>query len=197
MRPDFEIILNWIKPNSRVLDLGCGDGTLLHHLKTHKQVQGYGLEINSDNITQCIRKGVNVIEQDLDVKGLSNFRTGSFDTVVMSQALQAVRHPDAMLTEMLRLGREGIVTFPNFGHWKVRAYLAGRGRMPVSKTLPYSWYDTPNIHLCTVQDFEDFCSDHGIRILDRIVVDATYHRRWAIQLWPNLLGQIALYRVTR
>src|SRR5690606_41237573 len=113
MRPDLDIIQKWITPGSRVLDLGCGDGTLLHYLKTHKQVQGYGLEINPAKITECIRKGVNVIEQDLDLKGLSNFRTGSFDTVVMSQAPQAARHPEIMPSEMLRLRQEGISAVPN------------------------------------------------------------------------------------
>ena len=197
MRPDLEIIQEWIKPGSRVLDLGCGDGTLLHHLRVNKQVQGYGLEINSENITECIKKGVNVIEQDLDVKGLSNFRTGSFDTVVMSQALQAVRHPDVMLSEMLRLGKEGIIAFPNFGHWRLRGYLMAKGRMPVSRTLPYTWYNTPNIHLCTVNDFEAFCRDRNFTILNRTVVDNEHRHRWSIHLWPNLLGQIAIYRVTR
>ena len=197
MRADLDIIQGWIKPGSRVLDLGCGDGTLLHYLRVNKQVQGYGLEINPENITECIKKGVNVIEQDLDVKGLSNFRTGSFDTVVMSQALQAVRHPDLMLSEMLRLGKEGIIAFPNFGHWRLRGYLMTKGRMPVSRTLPYTWYNTPNIHLCTVNDFEAFCRERNFTIVSRTVMDNAHRNSWAINVWPNLLGQIAIYRVTR
>src|SRR5690625_2157389 len=158
-RLDFKIIRDWIPHNAKVLDLGCGDGTLLAKLRDTRNVNGYGLEINHHNIIECINKGVNVVEQDLD-KGLSNFSNSSFDYVIMTQALQAVEKPHLVLSEMLRVGREAIITFPNFGYWQVRSYLFFKGRMPVSKSLPYQWYDIPNIHLCTVRDFDAFCREN-------------------------------------
>jgi len=197
LRPDLDIIEKWIKPGAHMLDLGCGDGTLLAHLQEHKQVTGYGLEINHEHITACLRRGVSVVEQNLDEKGLGNFRDQSFDIVVMTQALQAVRQPDVVLEEMLRLGRECIVTFPNFAYWRLRWYLMRKGRMPVSKTLPYTWYNTPNIHLCTFRDFEALCFEKNIHILNRSVVDNEHRDHWFNRLWPNLFGQIAIYRVTR
>ncbi|RMF18466.1 MAG: methionine biosynthesis protein MetW [Gammaproteobacteria bacterium] len=197
MRADLEIISNWVKPGSHLLDLGCGDGTLLRHLMDTRQVTGYGLEINADNITACIEKGVNVIEQNLDTAGLSNFPDQSFDLVVMTQALQAVRRPDLLLDEMLRVGREAIVTFPNFGHWRLRTWLMIKGRMPESRTLPYKWYNTPNIHLCTFKDFEELCVQKNVYIRQRMVVDDAHRDRWFIQIWPNMLGQVAIYHVSR
>ncbi|WP_097458869.1 methionine biosynthesis protein MetW [Mangrovitalea sediminis] len=196
MRVDLEIIQEWIQPGSHILDLGCGDGTLLDFLQREKRVTGYGLEINHDHITTCLRRGVSVIEQDLD-NGLGNFGDASFDTVLMTQALQVVREPDVMLEEMLRLGRECIITFPNFAYWRLRWYLIRRGRMPVSQALPYTWYNTPNIHFCTFKDFEALCQEKHIKILNRTVVDEEYRHRWLSQLWPNMLGQFAIYRVTR
>jgi methionine biosynthesis protein MetW len=197
LRPDLDIIEEWINPGSRVLDLGCGDGILLDYLQRNKQVAGYGLEISPAHIEACVEKGVNVIEQNLDVKGLANFRDRSFDTVVMTQALQAIRHPDIMLEEMLRLGCEGIVTFPNFAYWRLRWYLFQRGRMPMSRSLPHTWYNTPNIHLCTFKDFEALCQEKNIRILNRSVVDNEHRSHFLSRAWPNLLGQIAIYRITR
>lgn len=196
LRPDLEIIQQWIAPNARVLDLGCGEGELLAHLARDKGVQGYGLEIDHDNITACIGKGVSVIEQDID-QGLASIRDHSFDTVVMTQALQTMHRPDEIVDEMLRIGRESIVTFPNFAHWRARFYLAFRGRMPVSKFLPYTWYNTPNIHFCTFDDFERLCVERNIRILERTVVDHKLRDRWWIRIWPNMLGEIAIYRITR
>lgn len=196
MRADLDIIQEWIPHGSRVLDLGCGSGELLEYLQQHKAVQGYGLEIDPDNIAECVGKGLNVIEQNLDL-GLANFATNSFDVVVMTQALQAVHYPDKILEEMLRVGRECIITFPNFGHWRARFYLAFRGKMPVSKFLPYTWYDTPNIHFCTFKDFEALCWQNNIHILERTVVDSRHRDRWWLRLWPNMLGEIAIYRVTR
>lgn len=196
MRDDLKLIGDWIPEAARVLDLGCGDGSLLAHLKRDKKVVGYGLEIDQDNLAACFEKGVNVIEQDLD-RGLDNFQSKRFDYVVMTQALQAVMRPDRILGEMLRVGREAIITFPNFGHWRVRSYLGFKGRMPVSSALPYEWYDTPNIHLCTVRDFETHCAKNGIRIIERRVVDRHHRRGPLTRAWPNLFGEIAIYRVTR
>ncbi len=196
LRADLEIIQQWIKPASRVLDLGCGDGELLHYLNQHKQVQGYGLEIDPDKIAHCVRQGVSVIEQNMD-KSLDNFADNSFDSVVMTQALQAVHYPDRVLEDMLRIGREAILTFPNFAHWRCRLYLGLKGRMPVSEFMPYTWYNTPNIHFCTFKDFEDLCRQRSIKVLDRLVVDQTHQSRWFSGLWPNLLGEVAIYRVTR
>lgn len=196
MRPDLEIIEKLIAPQSRVLDLGCGDGALLHYLQNQKGVTGIGLEIDAPNIEECLGKGVSVIEQNLD-GGLNNFQTGSFDTVLLAQTIQALSKPEQLLDDMLRIGRFGIVTFPNFGNWKSRAYLATRGRMPVSKFMPYEWYDTPNIHFCTVNDFDALCREKNIRVLKRTVVDSEHQGNWAMRAWPNLLGEIAIYHLTR
>ena len=196
MRIDLDILQQWIQPRAQVLDLGCGGGRLLAALATTKQVLGYGIEIDHDKITQCIQKRVNVIEQNLD-EGLQNFGDASFDTVVMSQTLQAVRYPDRVLNEMLRVGRECIVSFPNFGHWRCRFDLTLRGHMPVSKFLPYTWYNTPNIHFCTIHDFEDFCREQGIRILSRRYVTAGRDDDPLAMRWPNMLAEMAIYRLTR
>ena len=194
MRPDQEIIQRWIEPDSRVLDLGCGDGSLLANLKLTKKVKGTGLEIDSDKIQTCVERGLNVIEQNLDA-GLWNFQTDSFDTVLLAQTLQALSHPDQLIDEMLRVGRRGIVTFPNFGNWKSRVYLSSKGRMPVSKFMPHAWYDTPNIHFCTVRDFDALCKEKNIRILERTVVDLKHEGSLSMRLLPNLLGEIAIYHI--
>lgn len=196
MRADLDIIQDWIPAGSRVLDLGCGDGELLAWLREHKQVSGYGLEIDADNIAQCLLKGINVIEQDLD-KGLGNFASNSFDVVVMTQALQAVQYPDKLLEEMLRVGRQCIITFPNFGHWRCRWYLLRHGEMPVSEFMPYTWYNTPNIHFCTFRDFEALCRELRLRVLDHLAVDRDHRLHALTRRWPNLLGEIGIYRITR
>jgi methionine biosynthesis protein MetW len=196
MRQDLDTIQSWIKPQSSLLDLGCGDGTLLSYLKKTKQVHGYGLEINPEQIIECLHKQINVIEQDVD-KGLGNFQTGSFDVVVMSQALQAVHYPERILDDMLRVGKECIISFPNFGHWRCRMHLAIHGRMPISKMLPYTWYNTPNIHLCTFHDFENLCRRKSLRILHRTVVDLEYKDSLSMRVMPNLFGEIAIYHITR
>ena len=195
MRIDLNEIQHWIKQGSRILDLGCGDGTLLKFLIDTKQVQGYGLEIDAAQINICIDKGLNVIEQNLD-RGLGNFADKSFDTVLMTQALQTLHFPHLVLDEMLRVGKECIVTFPNFGHWKARYYLATRGRMPVSDLLPYEWYDTPNIHFCTFNDFEVLCRERNIKVINREVVNEQSGQTLK-DFMPNLFGETAIYHLSK
>ncbi len=196
MRPDQEIIARWIEPGSRVLDLGCGDGALLAWLRGQKGVEAIGLEIDATNIERCLGAGVAVIEQNLN-EGLSNFDSGSFDTVLLAQTLQALDNPAELVEEMLRIGRNGIVTFPNFGNWKSRLDLLLRGRMPVSEFMPHAWHNTPNIHFCTVRDFDALCRDRNIRVLARTVVNSRHEGSWAMRAWPNFLGEIAIYHLTR
>ncbi len=196
MRLDLTHIQRWIEPESRVLDLGCGNGEFLQLLRDERQVRGTGIEIDEHEITAAIARGLNIVEQNLD-QGLANFPDQSFDTVVMAHALQAVHFPDRVLDEMLRIGREGIVTFPNFGHWRCRLYLGTRGRMPVSRFMPYNWYDTPNIHFCTVKDFEALCEQKHIRILARDVVGNTDRQPLLASTWPNLFATTAIYHITR
>lgn len=196
MRLDQRLVEQWVQPGSRVLDLGCGNGELLAHLQRSRQVRGYGMEIDADKITAAITRGVNVIEQDLN-RGLANLADASFDTLLMAQALQAVQRPDELLDDMVRVAREVIVTFPNFGHWKTRWYLIRHGRMPVSRALPYGWYDTPNIHLCTFRDFEAMCREKGLKVLDRLAVDQDQQGSGLSRLFPNLFGEIGIFRVSR
>jgi methionine biosynthesis protein MetW len=187
-RADFAAIAGCIRPGASVLDLGCGDGQLLKYLQQERRASGYGIEIADANVLACVGNGINVIQSDLE-RGLAGFDAGSFDYVVLSQTLQAMRHTEGIVLEMLRVGRQGIVTFPNFGHWQNRLQIFG-GRMPVSRDLPYQWYDTPNIHLCTVRDFGAFCAARNIRILERIVL----HGGRRVSLLPNLLGSLAVFR---
>lgn len=196
LRTDLAYIEPWFEANQKVLDLGCGDGQLLHWLTQHKQIRGVGLEIDPDNLNLCIGKGLNVIEQNLD-HGLENFADDSFDVVVMTQALQALHHPHLVLKEMLRIGKSAIVTFPNFGHWRCRAYLSTKGMMPVSEFMPYEWYDTPNIHFCTFADFEKLCEASHAKVLRRQAVDQTHQSSISGVLWPNLFGEVAIYQLTR
>ncbi len=195
MRIDLNEIQHWIAQNSRILDLGCGDGTLLKFLIDNKQVEGYGLEIDAAHINTCIDKGLNVIEQNLD-RGLGNFADKSFDTVIMTQALQTLHFPHLVLDEMLRVGKECIVTFPNFGHWKARFHLATRGRMPVSDLLPYEWYNTPNIHFCTFKDFEVLCRERNIKVIHRQVVNEESGQMLK-DFMPNLFGETAIYHLSK
>jgi len=196
MRADLNLIKNWIEPKSRVLDLGCGDGELLQFLSTNKQVKGFGLEIDTTFIAKCIKRKVNVIEHNLDL-GLHNFADNSFDVVVMTQSLQALKSPHLVLDEMLRIGRCCIITFPNFGHWKCRAYLAGLGKMPVSKFMPYEWFDTPNIHFCTFKDFENLCKSRNYQVLERLALTQNHQNSFMCKWCPNLFGEIGVYRVTK
>jgi methionine biosynthesis protein MetW len=188
MRADFSTIAGWIAPGARVLDLGCGDGSLLSHLKQSRGATGYGIEIDDAGVLASIGNGVNVIQSDLE-SGLAGFDDRSFDSVILSQTLQAMRRIESIVGEMLRVGREAIVSFPNFGHWSHRLQVV-RGRMPVSKSLPYEWYNTPNIHLCTVADFDAFCAERRLRVDERVVL----HDARQVHFLPNLLGSLAIYR---
>lgn len=190
-RPDFAAIASWIPRGASVLDLGCGDGSLLRYLKETRRVRGYGVEINDMDIVSCIANGVNVIQNDLDA-GLSDFEDSAFDFVLLSQTLQATRHTEPLIQEMLRVGREGIVSFPNFGYWKSRLNVL-QGHMPVSRELPYQWYDTPNVHLCTLHDFESFCRKSCVSITARSVMTGGRE----VGMLPNLLGSTAMYRFQR
>jgi len=187
-RADLDAIAAWVPPRASVLDLGCGEGLLLKYLKQSREVRGYGIEISDANVLACVKNGVNVIQSDLEA-GLAGFDAGSFDYVILSQTLQAMRHTEEIIMEMLRVGRQGIVSFPNFGYWPQRLQIM-LGRMPVSDVLPYLWYNTPNVHLCTLADFEDFCATHGVRILERIAMQDGRRVRVA----PNLRGSVAVYR---
>jgi methionine biosynthesis protein MetW len=166
LRPDLRIIAGWIAPNSHVLDLGCGDGSLLAYLQQRKACHGYGVEIDDAAVLACTRRGVNVIQQNIEA-GLDMFAEARFDTVVLSMAIQATNKTEQVLREMSGIGREGIVSFPNFGHW-FHAWSLLRGRMPVSREMPYHWYDTPNLHLATIPDFEAFLGQLGLRITARM-----------------------------
>lgn len=195
MRYDLDVIEGYVQSGSHVLDLGCGDGALLHHLQQLKQVSGVGLENDPDRITQCIEKDIAVVEHDLNL-GLSQFGNNSYDIVIMTLALQAMKEPDKVLEEMLRIGKECIVTFPNFGHWKARWYLFSQGRMPVSDLLPYEWYNTPNIHFCTVKDFEALCRERKVTVLNRDVVASSGIGKSLCRHLPNVFGETAIYHLT-
>ncbi len=190
-RPDLAAVAQWVTPGARVLDLGCGDGTLLKYLWEARQAPGYGVEIDDAEVVACIRNDVNVLQLDLE-SGLSAFRDASFDCVILSETLQTIHRTEQLLREMLRVGREAIVSFPNFGHWQARLQVAFGGRMPVSTTLPFAWYDTPNVHLCTLEDFEALCARLGARILGRQVLNDGRQ----VTFMPNLLGSIAVYRIS-
>jgi methionine biosynthesis protein MetW len=169
MKQEFKIIAELIETNTRVLDVGCGDGTLMEFLKNNKKIDIRGIEISKSNVQQCIGKGLTVIEGDAE-KDLSQFPDRSFDYLILSQTLQAFLNPEKVISELLRVGKKAIVTIPNFGYWKVRLHLLVKGTMPVTRTLPDEWYNTPNLHMCTIQDFFNFCKNREINLYDSIAL---------------------------
>ena len=190
LRGDLARIAQWVRPNSRVLDLGCGDGALLAHLQQSKNVQGVGVEISDDRVLSCVQRGVHVIQQNLE-DGLAMFDDQQFDTVVLSQTLQSMHHTEHILREMARVAREGIVSFPNFGYWP-HGWSILRGRMPVTGQMPYDWYNTPNIHLCTLKDFERLANTLQFTILER----ATFNDQREVKLFAGWRSTLAAYRFT-
>ena len=188
-RRDFAAIARWIQPGAKVLDLGCGDGSLLGYLRDTLDVRGYGVERADANVLACVKNDINVIQMDLEA-GLSGFEAQSFDVVILSQTLQAMHNTEGIVLDMLRVGKEAVVTFPNFGYWRHRIQLIA-GNMPVSRNLPYQWYDTPNVHLCTISDFDNFCRDHHIRVTERLVLTDGK----PVSFLPNIFGSLAMYRL--
>lgn len=188
LRPDLAVIADWIAPGSHVLDLGCGDGALLDHLQRAKQCTGYGVEIADAQVLACALRGVEVIQRDIEA-GLEMFSASHFDVVVLSMAIQATHHTEQVLREMSRLGTEGIVSFPNFGHWS-HPWSILRGRMPVSREMPYQWFDTPNLHLSTLPDFEDFLERLGLTVTRTGFLD----NGRPVRVLPGLRATQAIYR---
>lgn len=191
-RSDWNIIASWVQPGERVLDLGCGDGSLLKLLIEQRGARGYGVEIDAQGVLAAIKNGINVIQSDID-QGLADFKDGAFEHVVLSRTLQTVRHTENTLREMLRVGREAVVSVPNFGYWKNRQAVLN-GRMPVSEDLPYQWYDTPNVRFFTLADFEALCDTMGIVVKTREVLDA---KGQPVHEEHNFLGSLGVYRITR
>ena len=191
-RFDFAVIANWIPPGERVLDLGCGDGRLLRYLSDTRDVSGYGVEIDQESVLWCIRNGVDVIQMNIEC-GLSGFEDHSFDHVIISQALQTMHATEGILTEMLRVAEEAVVSFPNFAYRSNREAIAA-GRMPVSEDLPYDWFDTPNVRFFTIADFEQLCARLDIEIRERLAFDEVGRE---VSIDPNLNGSLAFYRLGR
>jgi methionine biosynthesis protein MetW len=197
LRADLQLVISLVPEGSRVLDLGCGDGSLMAHLRDERGCDVRGIELAPSEIAAAIGQGLSVIQGDLDA-GLKGYPDASFDVVVLSQTIQVMRNPAFVLREMLRVGKRGIVTFPNFGHWRVRGQLAFKGRMPVSESIPFSWYDTPNIHHTTITDFREFVSANGGAIEREIPLVAGEWRREIreVRVWPNLFADTAVAVVT-
>ena len=188
-RYDFAIIANWVNSNSKVLDLGCGDGELLNYLKKERNITGYGIEKNPDNWLKSLKKGINVLQVDIEA-GLPEFEDNSFDVVILSKTIQSMHNTQEILDEMLRVGKQVIVTFPNFGYWRDRIQ-SMQGVMPKSKELPYSWFNTPNVHLCTIKDFDNLCKVNKYKIVNRLVLTDNQ----SVRFFPNLFGALALYNL--
>jgi methionine biosynthesis protein MetW len=198
LRADLQLVISLVPEGSRVLDLGCGDGSLLAHLRDERGCDVRGVELAPEEIAAALGQGLSVVQADLD-EGLAGYPDGAFDIVVLSQTIQVMRNPALIMREMLRVGRRAIVTFPNFGYWRVRGYLAFRGRMPISESIPFSWYDTPNIHHTTLKDFREFVSANGGVIEREIPLIAGEWRENVreARFWPNLLADTAVAVVGR
>ena len=190
------VIEKWVEVRSKVLDLGCGNGNILSELQKTKDVIGLGVEIEEKNIEECLLQNINVIEQNID-DGLINFSNDSFDVVILSQTIQVLKNPNNALEEITRIGKTCIVTIPNFGHWRSRLSLLLNGRMPVTSPLPESWHATPNIHLCTLKDFEMLCSELLISIEERVTVNSNNESKWYLDIWPNLFSASAIYKISK
>ena len=198
VRVDFALMSEMIKPGSRVLDVGCGDGELLEYLERERGVEGRGIELSQKGVNASVARGLAVIQGDADTD-LVHYPDDAFDYVILSQTIQATYEPRVVLEQMLRIGRRAIVSFPNFGHWRVRTQLAILGRMPVSKSLPYSWYDTPNIHFCTIRDFVDLCDLIGAKVEVAMAINGRGERMRLNAPWWfwNLFGQQAIFQLQR
>ena len=181
-----KIINSWVPENSKVIDFGCGDGSLLKELFENKQVLGYGVEISDTKIEKCIEKGVPVIKLDID-KGLNDFMSSNFDLSIMARSIQCLKNPDLALNRMLELSKRCVVTLPNLGYWRCRINLAS-GKMPITPELPSSWYETENIHLCTIKDFENLCLKENISIKDKVFINRNGDQGGLSRINPNLFG---------
>ena len=191
LRADLAFIAHWVRDGTQVLDLGCGDGVMLDYLQSDKHCGGYGVEIDDDKIPQCIERGVAVIQQDLEA-GLAMFADNAFDTVLCLSALQMMKNVEGILRDITRVGREAIVSFPNFAYWPHRVALL-RGRMPVSKSLPYEWYDTPNLRCATIRDFEELANEVGLDVLECVAL----HDGRPVEVLPNWRGSLAVFRLKK